>query len=88
MTPADGHDHGRPSEAADAACDNGRAGDTERRVAAALQLWLLDPQPKYEAFFEKSRKDMLAAQFRRVRPLSQCRSGPGWRGPRGAEEVP
>ena len=53
MTPADGKDHGRPSEAADAACDDGAAGDEDRRVAAALQLWLLDPQPKYEAFFRK-----------------------------------
>jgi len=63
MTPADGKDHGRPSEAADAACDNGKAGDTERRVAAAVQLWLLNPQPQYEAFFKKWRKDMLTPSF-------------------------
>ena len=63
MTPADGKDHGRPSEAADAACDNGKAGDTERRVLAAVQLWMLDPQPKYEAFFKKWRKEMLAPSF-------------------------
>ncbi len=63
MTPADGKDHGRPSEAADAACDNGRAGDIERRVVAAVQLWILDRKPKYEAFFKKSRKDMLLPSF-------------------------
>ncbi len=63
MTPADGRDHGRPSEAADAACDNGRAGDIERRVAAALQLWLLERKPEYEAFFKTSRKDMLQPSF-------------------------
>jgi hypothetical protein len=63
MTPAGGKDHGRPSEAADAACDNGKAGDTDRRVQAAVQLWLLDPQTKYEAFFKKWRKEMLAPSF-------------------------
>ena len=81
MMPSDGSDHGRPSEAADAACDNGKEGDIDRRVSAALQLWLLDPQPKYEAFFKKSRKDMLHALFRAVRPLSQGRSGLQRRGP-------
>jgi endoglucanase len=63
MTPADGVDHGRPSEAADAACDNGKDGDTARRVMAALQLWMLDPQPKYEAVFKKWHADMLALSF-------------------------
>ncbi len=63
MTPADGRDNGRPSEAADGACDNGREGDTDRRVSAAVQLWLLDPKPKYEAFFKKSRNDMLSLSF-------------------------
>ena len=63
MMPSDGRDHGRPSEAADGACDNGREGDVDRRVSAALQLWLLDPKPKYEAFFKKSRKDMLSLCF-------------------------
>ena len=63
MTPADGRDHGRPSEAADASCDPGKGEDLESRVAAAVQLWLLDPQPKYEAFFKKWRKDMLQPCF-------------------------
>ena len=40
----------------------GRA-DIERRVAAALQLWLLERKPEYEAFFKTSRKDMLQPSF-------------------------
>jgi hypothetical protein len=63
MTPADGKDHGRPSEAADAACDNGQAGDAERRVMAAVELWMLTGQPKYEAFFKQHRKEMIAPCF-------------------------
>ncbi len=63
MTPADGKDHGRPSEAADAGCDEGKVGDLKCRVMAAVQLWMLDPQPKYEAFFKKWRKDMLDPSF-------------------------
>jgi hypothetical protein len=63
MTPADGKDHGRPSEAADAACDDGKAGDAGRRVMAAVELWMLTGQPKYEAFFKQWRKDMIAPCF-------------------------
>jgi hypothetical protein len=59
MLPADGKDNGRPSEAADASCDK-KESDTERRVMAALQLWMLDPQAKYEEVFKKWRKDWLA----------------------------
>jgi hypothetical protein len=60
MKPTDGSDHGRPSDAAgDAGCD-GKAGDTDRRVLAAVQLWLMDPQAKYEDFFKKFHKDMSA----------------------------
>lgn len=60
MLPADGKDHGRPSEASDSPCDQGKAGDAERRAAAAIELWLLDPRLKYEAFFKNSGKDMLS----------------------------
>ncbi len=60
MLPGDGKDHGRPSEAADAQCDNGKDGDFERRLMAALQLWLLDPQPKYADVFKKFHKEKLA----------------------------
>jgi hypothetical protein len=62
MTPADGKDHGRPSEAADASCD-GKDDDLRYRVMAAVQLWMLDAQPKYEAFFKKWHKDMLMPCF-------------------------
>jgi hypothetical protein len=62
VTPADGKDHGRPSEAAEAEC-GGKDEDLRHRVTAALQLWLLDPQPKYEEFFKKWRKDMLDPCF-------------------------
>ncbi|MGA2063715.1 MAG: glycoside hydrolase family 9 protein [Thermoguttaceae bacterium] len=72
MTPADGKDHGRPSEAADASCDGGREGDTSRRVMAAVELWMLDPQPKYEAFFKKHRKDMIAPCFVEYALLSRA----------------
>jgi endoglucanase len=64
MTPADGRDHGRPSEAADAQCDNGKDGDLERRVWAALQLGMLDPgTPAYLEFVRKGRKDVLQPCF-------------------------
>jgi len=63
MTPSDGKDHGRPSEAADAECDNGKAGDLECRVMAALQLWLLDPKPAYLAYVAKWHKDVLQSGF-------------------------
>jgi hypothetical protein len=61
MTPADGRDHGRPSEADDASTD--RVGDLDSRVMAAVELWLLDPQPKYEAFIKKWHKDTLSPWF-------------------------
>jgi hypothetical protein len=64
MTPADGKDHGRPSEAADAQCDNGKDGDRERRVWAALQLSMLDPsKPAYLDAVRKGKKDVLQPCF-------------------------
>ena len=76
MTPADGKDHGRPSEAADAACDNGKAGDIERRVMAAVAVVDAGPAAEVRSLLQEVAQGHARALLHRVRPVRPRRTRP------------